>query len=80
MESPRAGHAEFDICDCTIEHHFRTLKHFLGTGVCQVQGEDTCYGHLVLRLVAGLVLLYVDWVLFKGQITMEEIIFSLKHH
>jgi hypothetical protein len=37
-------------------------------------------GHLVLRLLVGLGLLYTARVLFKGQVTMEEIVFSLKHH
>jgi hypothetical protein len=63
-----------------IEHSFRSLKHVLATEACQVQGEDAYYGHLVLRLVAGLVLLYTARVLFKGKVTMEEIGFSLKHH
>jgi hypothetical protein len=63
-----------------IEHSFRTLKHLLATEACQVPGEDAYYGHLVLRLLAGLVLLYTARVLFRGQITMEEIVFSLKHH
>jgi Transposase DDE domain len=63
-----------------IEHTFRTLKHLLVTEACQVQGEDGYYGHLVLRLMAGMVLLYTARVLFKGKVTMEEIGFSLKHH
>jgi hypothetical protein len=33
-----------------IEHCFRTLKHLLATGACQVQNEDVYYGHLILRL------------------------------
>jgi hypothetical protein len=63
-----------------IEHTFRTLKHLLATEACQVQGEAGYYGHLVLRLIAGVVLLYTARVLFKGKVTMEEIVFSLKHH
>jgi hypothetical protein len=63
-----------------IEHYFRTLKHLLATEACQVQGEDAYYGHLVLRLLAGLVLLYTARRLLKGHVTMEEIVFSLKHH
>ena len=39
-----------------IEHCFRTLKHLLATGVCQVHSEDAYYGHLVLRLMGCLVL------------------------
>jgi hypothetical protein len=61
-------------------HHFRILKHLLATEACQVQGEDAYDGHLVLRLLAGLVLLYTARVLFRGRVTMEAIVFSLKHH
>jgi len=32
-----------------IEYCFRTLKHLLATGACQVQNEDAYYGHLVRR-------------------------------
>jgi len=63
-----------------IEHHFRLLKHLLATEACQVQGEDAYYGHLVLRLMAGLVLLYTARIVCQGQVTMEEILFSLKHY
>src|SRR6266498_995035 len=63
-----------------IEYCFRTLKHLLATGACQVHGEDAYYGHLVLRLMGCLVLFYASQVLCKGRMTMEEIIFSLKHY
>ena len=63
-----------------IEHSCRTLTHLLATDACQVHGEDAYYGHLVLRLLAGLVLLYTARRLLKGRVTMEEIVFSLKHH
>ena len=63
-----------------IEHCFRTLKHLLATSACQVHSEDAYYGHLVLRLMGCLVLFYASRVLCKGQLTMEEIIFSLKHY
>jgi hypothetical protein len=63
-----------------IEHGFRTLKHLLATGACQVQSEDAYYGHLVLRLMGCLVLFYTSRVVCKGRLTMEEIIFSLKHY
>jgi hypothetical protein len=62
-----------------IEHCFRTLKHLLATGACQVHSEDAYYGHLVLRLMGCLVLFYTSRVICKGRLTMEEIIFSLKH-
>jgi hypothetical protein len=63
-----------------IEHCFRTLKHLLATGACQVHNEDAYYGHLVLRLIGCLVLFYTSRVVCKGRLTMEEIIFSLKHY
>jgi Transposase DDE domain len=63
-----------------IEHCFRTLKHLLATGACQVHNENAYYGHLVLRLMGCLVLFYTSRVICKGRLTMEEIIFSLKHY
>src|SRR5262245_48481073 len=63
-----------------IEYCFRTLKHLLATEACQVQSEDAYYGHLVLRLMGCLVLFYTSRVVCRGQLTMEEIIFSLKHY
>ena len=63
-----------------IEHCFRTLKHVLATGACQVHSDDAYYGHLVIRLMGCLVLFYASRVICKGRLTMEEIIFSLKHY
>ena len=63
-----------------IEYCFRTLEHLLATGACQVQSEDAYYGHLVLRLMGCLVLFYTSRVICKGRLTMEEMIFSLKHY
>ena len=63
-----------------IEHCFRTLKHLLATRACQVRNEDAYYGHLVLRLIGSFVLFYTSRVVCKGRLTMEEIIFSLKHY
>jgi len=63
-----------------IEYCFRTLKHLLATGACQVHSEEAYYGHLVLRLMGCLVLFYTSRVICKGRMTMEEIIFSLKHY
>jgi hypothetical protein len=63
-----------------IEYCFRTLKHLLATGACQVQDENAYYGHLVLRLMGCFVLMYTSRVVCQGQLTMEEIIFSLKHY
>jgi len=33
-----------------------------------------------LRLMAGFVLFSTSRVIFKGHVTMEEIVFTLKHH
>jgi hypothetical protein len=63
-----------------IEYCFRTLKHLLATNACQVHTEEAYYGHLVLRLMGCLVLFYTSRVICKGRMTMEEIIFSLKHY
>jgi hypothetical protein len=63
-----------------IEQVFRTLKHLLATDACQVHSEDAYYGHLVLRLMASFVLYYTSRVIFKGRVTMDEMIFNLKHH
>ena len=54
-----------------IEHCFWTLKHLLAPGACQVHSEDAYYGHLVLRLMGYLVLLYTSRVICKGRMTME---------
>lgn len=63
-----------------IEFVFRTVKHLLATEACQVRSEDAYYGHLVLRLMASFVLFYTSRVICKGRLTMEEMIFSLKHY
>jgi hypothetical protein len=63
-----------------IFHCFRTLKHLLATGACQVQSEDAYYSHLVLRLMGCFVLFYTACVVFKGWATMKDMVFSLKHY
>lgn len=63
-----------------IECVFRVLKHLLATESCQAHSEDASSGHLVLRLMASFVLFYTSRVMCKGRLTMEEIIFSLKHY
>src|SRR5262249_37035414 len=63
-----------------IEQVFRTLKSLLATDACQVHNEDVYYGHLVLRLIACFVLYYTSRVIFKGRVTMDEMVFNLKHH
>ena len=63
-----------------IEYCFRTLKHLLATSACQVQSENAYYGHLVIRLMGCFVLMYTSRVVCKRRLTMEEIIFSLKHY
>ena len=56
------------------------MKYLLATGACQVRSEEAYYGHLVLRLMGCLVLFYTSRVICKGRLTMEEMIFSLKHY
>jgi hypothetical protein len=63
-----------------IEQVFRTLKHLLATDACQVHSEDAYYGHLVLRLIASFVLYYTSRMIFRGRVTMDEMIFNVKHH
>lgn len=50
-----------------------------GTEACQARSEDAFYRHFVLRLMAGLVLFYTSRLIFKGHVTMEEMVFTLKH-
>ena len=54
------------------EYCFRTLKHLLATGACQVHSEDAYYAHLVLRLMGCFALFYTSRVVCKGRLTMEE--------
>ena len=63
-----------------MEHCFRTWKHLLATGACQVHSEEAYYGHVVLRLMGCFVLFDTARVVCKGRLTMEEIILSLKHY
>jgi hypothetical protein len=63
-----------------IEQMFRLLKHLLATEACQARSEDAYYGHFVLRLIAGFALFYTSRFIFKGHVTMEEIVFTLKHY
>jgi hypothetical protein len=63
-----------------IEQMFRLLKHLLATEACQARSEDAYYGHFVLRLIAGFALFYTSRFIFKGRVTMEEIVFTLKHY
>jgi hypothetical protein len=66
---------------CTlIEQVFRTPKLLLATDACQVRHENAYYGHLVLCLMASFGLPYTSRVRFKGQVSMEEMIFNVKHH
>ena len=62
-----------------IEHMFRTLKHLLAAEACQARSEDAYYGHFVLRLIAGFALFYTSRFICKGKVSMEEIVFTLKH-
>ena len=59
---------------------FRTLKPLWAIAACQVRSEDAYEGHLRLRLMGSVILFYTSRVICKGRLTMEEIIFSLKHY
>ena len=63
-----------------IEQLFRILKHLLAAEACPARTEDAYSGHFVLRLMAGFVLFSTSRVIFKGHVTMEAIVFTLKHH
>ena len=63
-----------------IEVCFRILKHLLATETCQVHSEDAYYGHLVLRLMGTFMLFCTSRRVLKGEMTMEEIVFSVKHY
>lgn len=63
-----------------IEQGFRTLKSLLATDACKVRSEDAYYGPLVLRLMASFVLHYTSRVLFKGRVSMDEMLCNVKHH
>ena len=54
--------------------------HPVSTGLGGSAGIAAYYGHLVLRLMGSFVLFYTSRVICKGCLTMEEIIFSLKHY
>ena len=56
------------------------LKHLLATASGQAHSEEAYYGPFVLRLMGSFVLFYTSRVICKGRLTMEEIIFSLKHY
>jgi hypothetical protein len=58
----------------------RTLQHLLATEACPVHNEDAYYGHLVLRLMACFVLYDTTRVICKGHVTMEAMVFNVKHH
>lgn len=63
-----------------VEWCFRSLKSLLKTESCQMPSEDAYYGHFVLRLVGLIILSYSARKLLKGRVSMEEMIFSIKHH
>jgi hypothetical protein len=63
-----------------IAQVFRILKPLLAADACQVHNEDAYYGQLVLRLIASFVLYYTSRVIFKGHVTLDEMVFNLKHH
>jgi hypothetical protein len=62
-----------------LEQTCRTLKPLLTTEAGQVQPEEADDGHLVWRVLAGLVLFYTARCCWQGRVTREAIVFSLKH-
>ena len=58
----------------------RPLQQLLAPEACQVRSEDAYYGHLVVRLMGSFILFSTARVICKGRLTMEEIIFRLKHY
>jgi hypothetical protein len=79
-ESPATRWLRVWVRGTLLEQVFRTLKHLLATDACQVHSEDAYDGHLVRRLMASFVLYYTSRVLFKGRVTMDAMIFNVKHH
>jgi len=75
MDSRRLGRVHI------IDTNRQPEKCIFGSGcTIAVHSEDAYYGHLVLRLMGCFVLFYTSRVICKGRMTMEEIIFSLKHY
>jgi hypothetical protein len=62
-----------------IEQMFRIRKPLLAAEACRARSEDAYDGHFVLRLIAGFVLFYTSRFIFKGHVTMEAIVFTVKH-
>lgn len=63
-----------------IEWCFRTLKTLFKADKCQFATEDAYYGHVAMRLMALLVLGYATRRVLRGQASMEQVIFGIKHH
>ena len=63
-----------------MAHHFRTRTQRLATAAGQVQGADADNGPVVVRLVAGVVVLSIARRLFNGRVTREAIVCSLTQH
>jgi hypothetical protein len=75
----RAQRREYTAKQRRLRKYRERLKHLLATEARQVQTEEAYDGHLVLRLLAGLVLFYTARFCLQGRVTMEAIVFSLKH-
>jgi hypothetical protein len=63
-----------------VEWCFRTLKHLLGAGLCQVRSERAYYGHLVVRLMGLTLLMLARARRLAGGATMEEMLFCIREH
>jgi hypothetical protein len=61
------------------EQGFGPLTPLLATDACQVRGAEAYYGHLVLRLRASFVVYYTSRSICKGRVTLDEMIFDLRH-
>lgn len=68
-------------CSLTMEYTmWHPLKRPCQNDLEKLSGSEvTVYGHLVLHLMAGFVLLYTSRVIFKGRVTMEAMVFNVKH-
>jgi hypothetical protein len=63
-----------------VEWCFRTLKHLLGTELCQVRTESAYYGHLVLRLIGLTILMLARQRRIAQGATAEEMLYCIRKH
>jgi hypothetical protein len=63
-----------------IEWCFRVLKHLLEAGKSGVHTEEAFYGHLALRLMALTLLSYTARRRIRGEVTIEQLLWSIEEH